>query len=201
MPKRARPAALQRKAPTAYVHHSEALPRTASLGPLPRAEQTADSHKEHSSLARCASRAGRRCIASLLTPAPRVNCSPGTEAQPLRRRRAPPRPQTREDVAPNTLLRKSAMKTNAHNFIHACHMNTLYVMIVLAKLIRAPVSSRRRPPLCYPSLALTWYQSVVKAGGERPSGVHMSDGACTRARPNVPRSPQAWSPPPSARRG
>ena len=118
-----------------------------------------------------------------------------------RRRRAPPRPQTREDVAPKTLLRKSAMKTNAHNFIHACHMNTVCVVIVLAKLIRAPVSSRRRPPLCYPSLALTWSQSVVKAGGERPSGVHMSDGACTRARPNVPRSPQAWSRPPSARRG
>ena len=37
------------------------------------------------------------------------------------------------------------MKTNAHNFIHACHMNTVCVVIVLAKLIRAHVSSRRTP--------------------------------------------------------
>ena len=113
--------------------------------------------------------------------------------------RAPPRPRT-TDVAPkkNTAA-KSAMKTNAHNFIHACHMNTLYVMIVLAKLIRAPAQQtpssviRRRPS--------PWAQSVVKGGGDQLSGVHMSDGARTRARPYVPRSPQAWSRPPSGKRG
>ena len=91
------------------------------------------------------------------------------------------------------------MKTNAHNFIHACHMNTVCVVIVLAKLIRAHKTAD--PVQCYPFLAFLWSYSVVKGGGDQLSGVHMSDGARTRTRPNVPRSPQAWSPPPSARRG
>ena len=37
------------------------------------------------------------------------------------------------------------MKTNAHNFIHACHMNTVCVVIVLAKLIRAPAQQTKTP--------------------------------------------------------
>ena len=99
---------------------------------------------------------------------------------------------------PKNTAAKSAMKTNAHNFIHACHMNTVCVVIVLAKLIRAPKTAD--PVQCYPFLAFLWSYSVVKGGGDQLSGVHMSDGARTRTRPNVPRSPQAWSRPPSARR-
>ena len=98
-------------------------------------------------------------------------------------RRAPPRPQTTACI-PKHCCETCAMKTNAHNFIHACHMNTVCVVIVLAKLIRAPVSSRRRPPLCYPSSAFSWPQSVVKAGGERRRGC-----ICLTARERPPAAP------------
>ena len=60
------------------------------------------------------------------------------------------------------------MKTNAHNFIHACHMNTVCVVIVLAKLIRAPKTAD--PVQCYPFLAFLWSYSVVKGGGEQIVG-------------------------------
>ena len=138
-----------------------------------REERTADSHKEHSKpRCRCASRAGPPLHRFLRTPAPRVNCSPGTEAHPLRRRRtARRRVRKIRDVAPkeNTAA-KSAMKTNAHNFIHACHMNTVCVVIVLAKLIRAPLSSRRRPPLCYPSSAFLVASVGCQSGGRATVG-------------------------------
>ena len=66
---------------------------------------------------------------------------------------------------------------------------------------QANPSARTADPVqCYPSSPSPWAQSVVKGGGDQLSGVHMSDGARTRTRPNVPRSPQAWSRPPSARR-
>ena len=67
---------------------------------------------------------------------------------------------------------------------------------------QANPSARTADPVqCYPFLAFLWSYSVVKGGGDQLSGVHMSDGARTRTRPNVPRSPQAWSRPPSGKRG
>ena len=40
-----------------------------------------------------------------------------------------------------------------------------------------PSACTADPVQCYPSSPSPWAQSVVKGGGERPSGVHMSDGA------------------------
>ena len=54
---------------------------------------------------------------------------------------------------------------------------------------QANPSARTADPVqCYPFLAFLWSYSVVKGGGDQLSGVHMSDGARTRFRPNVPRS-------------
>ena len=96
----------------------------------------------------------KRCCAlhrlALLAPArtarPLLQHQPHAVAAPRAAASAILKPET---SPPKSTAAKSAMKTNAHNFIHACHMNTACVVIVLAKLIRAPVSSR--PPLCYPS--------------------------------------------------
>ena len=92
---------MQRTAPTAYVviRRSEALPLTASIAwSAPHAEQT-DRPSTAPSLSLRVAR-GRRCTASLITPAPRVNRSPGTKATYTPSpRRAPQRPRT-TDVAP-----------------------------------------------------------------------------------------------------
>ena len=164
-----------RNAPTLHVVDSSFWKRCRGLHRLtaPHARSSdPDSHKDHSSLAvaarrarpplhRCPAYAGAAC--KLLTRRKRTASTPSP-------RRASPRPAKKQRRRPQNTAAKSAMKTNAHNFIHACHMNTACVVIVLAKLIRALLSSRRRPPLCYPSSAFFVASVGCQSGGRATVG-------------------------------
>ena len=151
----------------------EALP-SVTLG-FPRAEDRRQPRTAASP--RCCSRAAARGYAGAACELLARHRSTAS-----RRRRAPPRPQTTRRRPQNTAA-KSAMKTNAHNFIHACHMNTVCVVIVLAKLIRAPVTADEDPRCVirfWPFCGL----SRLSKRGRAIVGVHMSDGARPPAAPS-----------------